>query len=218
MRMRTTPERQPVLPRPIVIGLLGGIASGKSAAAALLAGARGVVVDADRIAREVLQSPEVRQEVVAAFGPAVLGPQGSVDRERLGALVFSSPEARATLERFTHPRIRAKIRAELEAARANRVPRVVLDVPLLLENDAQHHLVSECDVLVFVDADPRIRDARAVAGRGWPSGEVARRERAQMPLDPKRARADHVLTNDGTRASLEIQVRSLLERLGAEPD
>ncbi len=207
MPARSTPHpaRRPTL----VIGVLGGIASGKSAVAGLLAGAGGVVIDADAIARAVLESPEARADAARAFGPSILRADGAIDREALGRLVFGSTEARARLESFTHPRIRAKIRAELEAARARGVPRIVLDVPLLLENDAQHHLRKECDVIVFVDADPRIRDARAVQNRGWLSGEVARRERVQLPLDEKRVLADHLLVNDGTRPELEAAVAAV---------
>lgn len=213
--MKPAKPRPPPPPRPVVIGLLGGIAAGKSAVAELLAGPEGAVIDADRIARALLASADVAELVGRAFGSSVLRADGTVDRERLAGLVFGAPQARAQLESFTHPRIRARIRAELDAARARHAPRIVLDVPLLLENDAQHHLVAECDALVFVDADPRIRDARAVAGRGWQSGEVARRERAQLPLEAKRARADHVVANDGTRAELAARIRELEDRIVA---
>jgi dephospho-CoA kinase len=195
------------------VGVLGGIASGKSAVARRLAGPQGVVIDADAIAREVLASRAVTEEIAAAFGPEVLKDDGAVDRVRLGQRVFASPSDRERLEGFTHPRIRARIRAELEAARAARVPRIVLDVPLLLENDDRHHLAQECDALVFVDADDAVRDARAVSDRGWPSGEVSRRERTQMPLLAKRARAGYVVQNQGSMADLMRQVDVVLQRL-----
>src|SRR5690606_30137133 len=113
------------------------------------------------------------------------------DREKLGALVFADADARRKLETLTHPRVRARVRKLLDEARSEGVPRIVLDVPLLLENDDRHGLVRECDVLVFVDSDATAREARARASRGWAPGEVARREAAQMPLEAKRARADH---------------------------
>ncbi len=203
-------------PRSFVLGILGGIASGKSAVGRLLAGRDGVVIDADALAREILESAEVRRAIRARFGPAV-APDGSpIDRARLGALVFADPSARRDLENLTHPRVRARVRALLDEARRTGVPRIVLDVPLLLENDAQHALVRECDVLVFVDADDRAREARARGSRGWAEGEVARREAAQMPLAEKRARADHVLVNRGSLAELERDVAQLLASLTRE--
>lgn len=192
-----------------VLGVLGGIASGKSAVARFLAGPDGVVLDADRVARDVLASDEVRAELVARFGPSILLPDGSPDRARLAERVFASPDDRRELERLTHPRVRATLRAALEAARKRCVPRIVLDVPLLLENDPEHGLARACDALVFVDADERARDARATATRGWQSGEVARREAAQMPLAHKRERADFVLQNDGSLEQLEARCDAL---------
>jgi dephospho-CoA kinase len=197
-----------------VIGVLGGIASGKSLAARLLAGAEGVVIDADRIAREVLDEPAGAAWLRAAFGPAVLDGEGRVDRAALAARVFRSAADRERLEGFTHPLIRARIRAALDGARADGRPRIVLDVPLLLENEARHHLLEECDVVVFVEADRALREARARERRGWESGELARREAAQVPLSTKKSRADHVLSNDGTPAELERDVRDLLARIG----
>ncbi|MBL8858950.1 MAG: dephospho-CoA kinase [Planctomycetes bacterium] len=203
-------DRVPQTGRSTVYGILGGIASGKSAVARLLAGKRGVVIDADRIAGELLETTDLQREIAAAFGPGVMQRDGRVDREALGRLVFGSSEARELLESFTHPRIRAKIAAALAAARERAVERIVLDVPLLLENDAQHHLRDECDVLVFVDTAAAERDARAVIARGWKPGEVARREQVQLAPDEKRAAADHIIQNNGTTAELEAAVAALL--------
>ncbi len=202
-------------PQTLVLGVLGGIASGKSAVARLLAGPDGVVIDADRLARDVLDSVSVRAEVARALGADLLQPDGGLDRARLARRVFDDPAARRQLESLTHPRVRARVRGLLDEARARGVPRIVLDVPLLLENDGQHGLVAECDALVFVDADVRAREARAQASRGWAAGEVARREAAQMPLETKRARADHVLRNAGDLAELELDVARLLAQLQA---
>lgn len=205
-----TTQRSSAGRRPRVIGVLGGIASGKSAVARLAAGEHGVVIDADEEARLVLAEPSVREAIRARFGPDVIARDGGVDRERLAAIVFGSLDAKSALEAFTHPRIRDRIRAQLDAARAAGSPRIALDVPLLLENDAQHGLVAECDELWFVDAALAQRDARAVERRGWKAGEVARREALQMPLDRKRARADHVLSNHGSLSDLEAAVRRIL--------
>ena len=193
-----------------VIGVLGGIASGKSAAARMLAGPAGLVIDADEIAREVLVSPAVRFELLCAFGGDVFDQEGRPDREAIARRVFGSAEKRRKLESFTHPAIRARIRAALEAARRAGVPRIVLDVPLLLENEASHGLSAECDEIVFVDSGEAERDARAVRSRGWRPGDVARREATQMPLAEKRARAGRIVENHGTLAELEKAVGELV--------
>jgi dephospho-CoA kinase len=197
---------------------MGGIASGKSAVSRLLAeggSGSGEVIDADRVAHELLAEPATATFLKEAFGPEVLDGEGRPDRAALAKLVFSDPEARSRLEGFTHPRIRARIRASLEDARAAGRSRIVLDVPLLLENEAEHGLVEHCDLLVFVDVDSAERERRARETRGWPSGELARREAAQLPLSRKKARADHVIPNDGTLAELEINVKRLLSSIGA---
>jgi dephospho-CoA kinase len=193
--------------------VLGGIASGKSRVAELLAGPRGVVVDADRLAHEVLDEPAVRERIRARFGADAFGQGGGVDRARLARLVFGDPPARAALEAWVHPRVRERNAAALARARQEGAPRVVLDVPLLLENASQHGLLDLCDRLVFVDAPAEARERRAMAQRGWAAGELARREAAQLPLGEKRARADHVIENDGDQAALAAAVSDLLERL-----
>ncbi len=180
----------------LVVGVLGGIASGKSAVARLLAGPGGVVID-------------------TTFGGRVFGPDGRPDREVLARTVFASRQARAKLEGFTHPPIRARIRADLQAARKAGVPLILLDVPLLLENESGHGLAAECDEIVFVDARDELREARALASRGWRPGEVARREATQMPLAAKRARAGRVVENHGSVADLGEAVRTLAAELAA---
>jgi dephospho-CoA kinase len=208
------PSHAPRVPgRSLVVGVLGGIASGKSAVARTLAGPDGVVIDADEIAREVLGSAAVRFELLAAFGGGVFDRDGRPDREALARRVFASPEARAKVEGFTHPPIRARIRAALQAARRAGALRIVLDVPLLLENESGHGLAAECDEIVFVDAREELRDARAVRSRGWRPGEVARREAVQMPLAEKRARAGRVVENHGSLADLEEAVAKLVAEI-----
>lgn len=207
----------PLPPPPLVIGVLGGIASGKSWVAQRLCGPEGVLIDADAIARAVLHSPEVRSELRQVFGPAIETPAGELDREALAARVFSDRSAKERLESFTHPRIRARIRARLEEARAGRVPRIVLDVPLLLENEASHGLAEQCHELVFVDSDPAQREARAIATRGWKPGEVARREALQLPLEAKRARAKHCIANFGDLAALARATDQCSAQLNAPP-
>jgi len=205
---------------PLILGVLGGIASGKSAVARLLAGPDGIVLSADELAREALDTPAVLARVRARFGPTAIGPDGRADRTVLARAVFDPEHGaglRAELESWTHPLVRDRIRERLSQARAAGTPRVVLDVPLLLENDAQHGLAQLCDVLVFVDAPAEERERRAQRERGWPRGEVARREAAQLALSEKKKRAHHVLQNDRSPGDLERSVAGLLARL-AEHD
>lgn len=197
-----------------MIGVLGGIASGKSEVARLLAEPEGRVLDADRMAHAALEEPELRAWLRERFGAEFASGQ-RVDRAALAARVFAEPSARAELEARVHPRVRAALRAAHEEARALGVPRVVLDVPLLLEHDAQHRLTALCDVLVFVEADAKVRDARAVARRGWVPGELARREALQLPLETKRARADFVVVNDGGLPELRAAVARVLAQIEA---
>jgi dephospho-CoA kinase len=181
----------------------------------MLAAPDGVVIDADRIAREVLDSHEIRAELRRAFGPDVFTRDGSPDREALSKRVFASARDKERLESFTHPAIRARIRAAMDEARSRRAPRIVLDVPLLLENESRHGLVELCDVLVFVESPASEREARARAARAWPEGEVARREAAQLALTDKRARADYIIENRTSLADLEravARVRTAVER------
>ncbi|MEC8495121.1 MAG: dephospho-CoA kinase [Planctomycetota bacterium] len=207
-------ERPRKAPGIHVFGVLGGVASGKSAAAAALAGRTGRVASADRAAHEALQHPEVVARIVARHGREVLDEDGRVERAALAARVFEDAEARKELEGWIHPRVREMLFSAFEAAVRDGVPRLVLDVPLLLENAAQHGLLELCDTLVFVDASIEERDRRAVRDRGWEPGEVARRERAQLPLDAKRERADFILPNDHGHAELVLAVQALLDALG----
>ena len=203
-------------PATLVLGVLGGVGSGKSSVARLLAGPDGTVIDADRLAHEALASPEVSARVREAFGEEVLGEDGTPSRPLLARRVFAGPagaEARRRLERWIHPLVRARILERLDEARASGSPVIVLDVPLLLENDPEHGLAGRCDALVFVDVEPALRDERAERTRGWSPGEVARRESAQLDLDEKRRRADHVIPNNGTPDELEQAVSELLDEL-----
>ncbi len=196
------------------IGILGGIASGKSAVARALAGPSGTVLAADHYAQEALDSPAVVAEIKARFGPELLDGEGRPDRKVLADMVFRDPETRRLLESWIHPLVRERICHGLTEARAQGRGPIVLDVPLLLENDAQHGLVSECDFLVFVSSEAEAREVRAMARHGWKPGEVARREKFQRPLTEKRALARHVIENRGSLEELQSAVDDLLMREG----
>lgn len=197
-------------PRPVVIGLVGGIAAGKSTVAAAFARHGLVHVDADAHARAVADDPAVLAELAAAFGPHLVR-DGRLDRKAMAARVFGDEAARRRLEAVLHPRIRARVLADLAAAR-DRGQSVLLDAPLLLEGG----LVEQCDHVVFVAASDAARRARAAA-RGWDAAELMRREQAQAPLAQKRARADATIDNDGDLATMRAQVAALLGRLAPAP-
>jgi len=182
------------------IGLTGGIGSGKSTVSRLLAAHGAVIVDADRIAREVVEpgTPGLGA-VVEAFGPQVLAADGSLDRPALAAVVFSDPEARRRLDAIVHPLVRRRT-AEL-VAQAPTGAVVVNDVPLLVETGQ----ASSYDLVVIVEADPETRVARLVQ-RGLTEDDARARIAAQATDEQRRAVADVVLDNSGTPEELAAQV------------
>lgn len=191
----------------LVLGLLGGVASGKSTVAKLLAQRGLTVLDADQEARRAVDVPAVRTALAARFGHDLFDAAGHLDRARLAQRAFADPEATAALNAIVHPEVRRRLLAALDEAGDRPV---VLDVPLLLESEP---LAARVDHWVFVDADPSTRDARA-ATRRWDAGERARREAHQADLGRKRSRAGHVLENEGSIEDLGRQVDALLASLG----
>ena len=197
-----------------MIGVLGGIAAGKSEVSRAFAGDGGIVIDADDLAHEALQAAAVVAWVRDRIGAAAIV-DGHVDRAAVAERVFGAPVLRRELERLVHPLVGDSIRSQLDRARAQRVPRVALDVPLLLENDAEHQLVRECDVLVFVEADARVRAERAARRRGWTPQQLSQREATQLPLEQKRARAEFVVVNDGDLDQLRAAAARALVQIEA---
>ncbi|MBF6046788.1 dephospho-CoA kinase [Streptomyces sp. NRRL B-1677] len=190
------------------VGLTGGIGAGKSEVSRLLASYGAVIVDSDRIAREVVEpgTPGLAA-VVAEFGDAVLTPEGALDRPRLGAVVFADPDRLAALNAIVHPLVRARS-AELEAAAAPDAV-VVHDVPLLAENG----LAPLYDLVVVVDAGTGTRLDRLVRLRGMTPDEARARMAAQATREARLAVADIVIDNDGPVEALEQQVAKVWENL-----
>jgi len=195
---------------PPVLGLVGGIGSGKSLLADQFASLGCAVVDADRLARRYLREPAVRRALAKRFGKKILDASGRVDREALGRLVFSDRKALEALNSLTHPELCKRTRRAVQAARRRRVPAVVLDAPLLLEKG----LDTLCDHVVYINVPKQVRLARVRVERGWGPGEVARREGAQVSLKTKRQRADYVIDNSLSPKHALKQVRILLARIG----
>ncbi|WP_225848456.1 dephospho-CoA kinase [Streptomyces sp. HPF1205] len=198
----------------LTVGLTGGIGAGKSEVARLLASYGAVLVDADRIAREVVEpgTPGLAA-VVAEFGPGILAGDGSLDRPALGAIVFADEERRAALNAIVHPLV-GRRSAELQQA-AGPDAIVVHDVPLLAENG----LASLYDLVVVVDAAPATQLDRLVRLRGMTEHEARSRMAAQATREERLAVADLVVRNDGPLTELEPQVqavwRTLTERAQA---
>lgn len=188
------------------IGLTGGIGSGKSTVAARLAELGAVVVDADRLARDVVApSQPALAEIAERFGPDVLGDDGSLDRAALGALVFADDDARRALEAITHPRIAERTAAIAATAPPDGV--LVHDVPLLVEGG----LADRYDLVVVVGADEEVRVRRLVQARGMAEPDARSRIRAQASDAQRRAVADVWLDNSGTEAELLAAVDALWE-------
>jgi dephospho-CoA kinase len=188
-----------------IIGLLGGVASGKSLVARLLARLGAGVLDADQAGHEVLRLPHVEAAVRRRWGAAVFGPDERIDRAQLARIVFAAgPEAqreRESLEQLTHPEIASRLKRQAKALAAAGAPLAVLEAALLLEAGWD----TCCEKLVFVAAPREARLARAMA-RGWNEEEFAAREGAQESLDLKRARADLMIDNSGSPAETQAQI------------
>jgi dephospho-CoA kinase len=182
------------------IGLTGGVGSGKSTVAQLLAEHGAVVIDADAIAREVVEpGADGLRAVAAEFGPTALTAEGRLDRSALADLVFHDPQARLRLNAILHPRIAAHTAEIMASLPPDAI--VVHDVPLLVEND----LAGAYELVMVVEADRRLRLERLEA-RGMPPEEARRRMAAQATDAERRAVADVVVRNHGDRADLASQV------------
>ncbi|MFE1343276.1 dephospho-CoA kinase [Streptomyces sp. NPDC058757] len=190
------------------VGLTGGIGAGKSEVSRLLVSYGAVLIDADRIAREVVEpgTPGLAA-VVTAFGEDVLREDGTLDRPKLGSVVFADPERLAALNAIVHPLVGARS-AELESA-AGPGDVVVHDVPLLTENG----LAPLYDLVVVVDASPETRLDRLVRIRGMAEEEAKARMAAQATRAARLEIADLVIDNDGPLEALEPQVREVWEEL-----
>ena len=190
------------------VGLTGGIASGKSSVSAILAELGAVVIDSDKLAREVVaKGTPGLQRVVEAFGREVLTADGELDRPKVGAIVFGDEEKRRVLEGIVHPLVRERS-AALEA-QADPDALVVHDIPLL----AEAGLAEAFDAVIVVDATPDLQVERMMRDRGWTREEAESRIAAQASREERLAIATYVIENTGTLEELRARVEEVYEEL-----
>ncbi len=193
--------------RPPVVGLTGGIASGKSTVSEHLAAQGAHVIDADAVGHHVITPEgEAYPEVVAAFGTEILAEDGTISREKLGAIVFADPARRTELNNISHPRMAEHMAAEIERLRL----RAEEDQPLLIVLDAailfEAGWDALCDTVWTVEAPPELAIARLVERNGFTREQAQARLDAQMSNEERAARADRVLHNAGSLAELRAAV------------
>lgn len=198
----------------LVVGLTGGIATGKSTVARMLRARGAVALDADALVHE-LQAPgtEVYRAILDAFGPDILAPDGTLDRQKLGARIFADPEARRRLEAIVHPPVMAELRRRVEALRRDGRTRLCVVEAALLVEEGRRGIV---DRVVVVTAPEAEQVARLRAKTGLGEEEAWRRVRAQLPAAAKARRADHILVNDGDLGRLARDVAALADILLGE--
>jgi dephospho-CoA kinase len=197
----------------LLVGLTGGLATGKSTVSDILRGLGCIVLDADVLAREVVEPGQPALATIAQeFGADVLQADGTLDRKRLGVIVFADPPRRRRLEAITHPAIRDRYLARLAELEGQGFEGVVVwDAPVMIESGGYKHV----DRLVVVITDAATQRARALA-RDGDRADVERRIASQMPLADKAALADHVIDNSGDRAATEARTREVHAALLAD--
>ena len=196
-----------------VIGLTGGIASGKSFVAELLEKLGAAVVDADVVYHELLAQKELRAKISQEFGADFFLPDGSLDRKKLGKLVFSDKSALSRLNAITHPAVRAELFVRLKAFCERQPPPLiaVVVVPLLYEVGWDEHV----EAVVVVSVDEKTQIERLMNRNGWSRDEALARIGSQMPMTEKVKRADYVVDNSGQRDKTEELIKEVYEKLTA---
>lgn len=198
----------------LLVALTGNIASGKTEVARRLASLGATVIDADVLAREVVQAGQPAwYDILARWGEGILDADRQIDRAALRRLVFADPAARRALEEITHPRIEARRRALIDEARHRGDRIVVSDIPLLFEAGMEGRF----DRVILVDAPEATRLERLVRRRGLSEADAQRMIDAQMPAAQKRERADYVIDNTGTLEELHARVDEVWRELRRQP-
>jgi len=200
-----------------VIGLTGGIASGVTLVAGMFRELGAVVIEADQVSREVVQpGTSTLRKIVEAFGPEVVAPDGTLDRRRLGQIVFDDPSARVRLNALTHPAIRRLIWERIEhIRREDPEALVIVDIPLLLDTAGPETF--DLDGVIVITATPELQISRIMKRDGLSREEAQRRLDAQRPVALKAAEADWVIDNTSTVAHTRSQVEALWKQLTESP-
>lgn len=199
-----------------MLGIVGGVASGKSAVADAFAQRGAVILDADQVGHEVLREPAVIAAFRHRWGEEVVGPNGQIVRREVARRVFGDGDAAAREREFlnstSHPRIHERLRDRVGAQRAQGTQLVVIDAALLFETGWD----KLCDAVVFVDAPQEVRRQRALS-RGWTAEQFAAREASQWPVEQKKSRAKWVIDNSGPLADLVAQVDRVMAAMPIAP-
>jgi len=198
----------------LLVGLTGGIATGKSTVSEILRQLGGEIIDADQLARDVVEPEQPAwKQILEEFGRGVVTAAGTLDRKKLGAIVFADPERRKRLEAITHPAIRARFQARLdELAAQGFAGIVVFDAPVMIESGNYKNM----DRLVVVVTDDATQAARLQERDGTDEAEGRRKIASQMPLAEKAKLADYVIDNSGTREATAAEVRRVFAALMAD--
>lgn len=195
---------------PIIIGILGGIASGKSTVAGCFAQLGCAVIEADKLAHAVLEETDVKEAVLSIFGREVMDADGRINRKSLARIVFQDSVAIQRLNGLIHPRVMAEVRRLIESYRHNpQIKGIVLDVPLLAEAGG----LELCDAVIFVDADRQKRLERWQKNTGYDDNELKKRENFQISLDKKRSLAHYIISNNSDASEVAGQVAQLFSSI-----
>ncbi len=198
-----------------IIGIIGPIGAGKSLVASILKDLGCAVIDADRLAHEILEQPETKKFLSEQFSPEVIRPDNSLDRKKIADIIFSDIEKKRILESYIHPRVIEKQNYLIQQYRSeNRHKAIIIDVPLLIESSLKHL----CDLIIFVDSDFKIRSERVRESRGWTEQEIYRREKFLFPNYLKRSIADVIVYNNSTVDECKRQVEKIFSRFISSAD
>jgi dephospho-CoA kinase len=199
----------PTRSKKLVVGLIGGIGSGKTAVAAEFVRYGAVTISGDLLGHDALRQPDIRAKVIHHFGAGIAGPNGEIDRRNLGSIVFGDINKLRNLEKLVFPWIERRLGELIAAAQCDPAVRlIVVDAAVMVEAGWDKH----CDKIIYVDVPRQQRLTRLAQQRSWTEQEVESRSRAQMALSEKAARADAVIDNSGPPAALAAQIAQILER------